>query len=167
MSFRRSLAYLTPIFFAILSCGSKGAVALTATVTGLAVSVDSASPLAAKLDGGFDLRLELGQYAPQGTDVALQGNFQLVRPADQGSVALLNTYASVPFPQHLEPGRSVDIHFTIGDDVGTPGQVVAADMAATICQAGSVALSGKVTDTASGNQGTPVSGAAVPVMGCP
>jgi hypothetical protein len=150
----------------VLSCGSKGAVAVTASVTNLTVSLNRASPLAAELDGGFDLHLDLGQYAPQGTDVALMGNFQLVRPADQSAVVLLATYASAAFPYHLEPGASADVHFTIGDRAGAAGQTIATDASTSLCQAGSVALSGSITDSASG-QHTPLAGAATSVAGCP
>jgi hypothetical protein len=148
------------------SCGSKGAVDVTASATNLTVAIDRASPLAARLQGGFDLQLELGQYAPEGTNIDRHGSFQLVRPADQSGLTVLNVYASAPFPYHLEPGDKATIHFTIGDNEGTPGQTVPQDVQAALCQAGSVALAGQITDTAAARS-TPLGGSATAVAGCP
>jgi len=150
----------------LVSCGSKGAAGLTASATDLTLAIDHASPLAAELQGGFDVHLDLGQYAPAGTDVTLTGGFQLVRPADQSNVALLSAYPSAAFPYHLDPGGSAVVHFVIGDKVGTPGQVVASDVQMALCQAGSVALSAELTDSAAGTQGTPLSSAPTNVAGC-
>jgi hypothetical protein len=150
----------------LTSCGSKGAVAVTASVSNLTVAIDRASPLAAQLQGGFDLQLELGQYAPEGTNIDRHGSFQLVRPADQSGLVVLNVYPSVTFPYHLEPGDKADIHFTIGDNAGMPGQTVPFDVQTKLCQAGSVALAGQITDTAAGGA-TPLGGSTTAVAGCP
>jgi hypothetical protein len=164
MSLRRGAG---PVLAGLLAtaCGSKGAVGITATVSHLSLAMEGGSSLAAQLNGGFDLHLELGQYAPQGTDVALDGNFALVG-SDASSLLLLSTYASAVFPYHLEPGGSSDVHFTIGDKQGTPGQLITMAKRIMLCQAGTAGLAGKITDSAAGNQGTPLSAPPVPVAGC-
>lgn len=152
---------------ALVACGSKGAVAVTASIESPAVAVGAASALAASLSGGFSLFLELGAYAPSGTDVTpSEGNFSLVKPGDQSSLLLLHLTSSTPRPFHLEPGAKSNIPFTIADQPGSSMQVVTTDELSSICQTKTVQIAGSITDTASGNP-TPVASPSFDVTGCP
>jgi len=149
----------------VTGCGSKGAVAIVAAVENAHASIDSTSPLASLLKGGFTLHAELGQVAPSGTDVSIQAAMTLVKPSDQTSLAVLKLSAMPAPPYHLEPGAKVDATFTITDGTMDGQLLLPADLSA-ICQAGSVQIVGTLADSASGKP-TPVSSASFAVSGCP
>jgi hypothetical protein len=153
--------------FAVVAagCGSKGAVAIVADVENAHGSIDSTSPLASLLKGGFTLHAELGQYSPSGTDVTVQGGMTLVKPSDQSSLAVLKLSAMPAPPYHLEPGGKIDASFTITDGTMDGQLLLPADLMA-ICQAGSAQIVGTLADSASGKP-TPVSSASFAVTGCP
>src|SRR5687768_10969651 len=76
--------------FLPVACGSKGSVAVTATIASPDIAVDASSALAARLTGSFVLHLELGQHAASATDVSVgQGNLTLRDAASQASLVLL------------------------------------------------------------------------------
>ena len=153
------------LLFAISGCGSKGAVAIVAALENAHASVDNASPLARVLKGGFTLHAELGQVAPSGTDVSIQGAMTLVKPSDQSSLAVLKLAAVPAPPYHLEPGGKIDATLTITEGT-TDGQLLTQVDFDAICQAGSAEIVGTLADTASGKP-TPVSSASFAVTGCP
>jgi len=115
------------------------------------MALSAPSALAAQLNGSFSLHLDLGQYAPSGTDITIeQGNFSLVNPANQSTLLLLKFTTAPASPyHHLEPGGQLDITFTVADYMGTPGQVVTKVAAAGICAArAAVQIAGSFTDSA-------------------
>jgi hypothetical protein len=128
-------------------------------------SIEERPPLERLLHGGMTLHAELGQYAPSGTDVSIQGAMSLVRASDQTSLAVLKLAAMPAPPYHLEPGAHVDATLTVSD--GTmDGQLIQAADETAICQAGMVQFTGTLADTVSGKP-TPVSSASFTVTGCP
>jgi hypothetical protein len=131
-----------------LSCGSKGAVAVTATVYGPDLGVDASSALAARLMGSFRLHLELGQYASSGTDVSIaQGNFALVDAASQTTLVLLKFTTMPAAPYHLDPGGMIDITFTIADRAEAPGQLLTKEEEGAACAArAAVQVGGSLSD---------------------
>jgi hypothetical protein len=139
-----ALAVLVP-----LSCGSKGAVAVTASVHSPDLAVDAASALAARLTGSFHLRLDLGQYASTGTDISLEhGNFSLLDAASQATLVLLKFTTAPPAPYHLDPGGTLDITFTIADKPDAAGQLLTADEQSTVCAArAAVQIGGAISDS--------------------
>jgi hypothetical protein len=155
------------VFVTLLAtaCGSKGAIAVTADLENAHASVDNTSPLARVLKGGMTLHAELGQVAPSGTDVSIQGAMSLVKPSDQSTLAVLKLSASPAPPYHLEPGAHVDATLTITEGT-TDGQLLTQPEFDSICQAGMVEITGTLADTASGKP-TPVSSATFAVTGCP
>jgi hypothetical protein len=151
----------------LVSCGSKGSVAVSVAIDAPTVAVLQASALAASISGGFDLHLELGAYAPSGTDVSpREGNFNLVKPADQTSLLVLHLTSSAPPPFHLDPGAKSTVAFTIADQAGSAMQVITKDELTAICQAKTVQIAGSFTDSTSGNP-TPVTSTPFDVTGCP
>jgi hypothetical protein len=148
------------------SCGSKGAVSITALIQNPVMAVSAPSALASQLDGSFNLHLDLGQVASSGTDMTIgQGNFSLVDPANQLTLVLLKFTTAPAGPYHLDPGGKLDIAFTIADKPGTPGQLVTKDEATSICAArGAVQIAGSFTDSVNGS--TAVNSASFAV-GCP
>jgi len=150
----------------LVSCGSKGSVALTVSIDSPTIAVSAASPLAASLSGGFSLYLELGAYAPSGTDVTpQQGNFSLVKPSDQSSLLVLHVSSADAPPYHLEPGAKRTVVFTIDNQGTTPGQQISVQERDAICLAKTVQIVGSFTDSASGNP-TPVTSSTFDVTGC-
>src|SRR4029079_15723440 len=110
---RRAVAASLVLLLGLVSCGSQGSVAVSASIESPTVAVLQASALAAALSGGFNLRLELGAYAPSGTDVSpAQGNFSLVKPSDQSPLLVLHLRSTTPPPYHLEPGANSTAVFT-------------------------------------------------------
>src|SRR5262249_46003166 len=128
-------------------------------------SVENAPPLAHILRGTFTLHADLGQVAPSGTDVSIQGAMSFVNPSDQSSLIVLKLEAMPPPPYHLEPGAHVDATLTITDGT-SGGQLLQAAEFTGICQVGTVQITGTLSDTASGKQ-TPVSSSSFAVTGCP
>jgi hypothetical protein len=151
----------------LVSCGSKGSVAVSVAIDSPTVAVLQASALAASISGGFNLHLELGAYAPSGTDVTpREGNFSLVKASDQTSLLVLHLTSSPAPPFHLDPGGKSTIAFTISDQAGSAMQVITKDELTAICQAKTVQIAGSFTDTTSGNP-TPVTSTSFDVTGCP
>jgi hypothetical protein len=150
-----------------LSCGSKGAVAVTAVIESPELSVDQSSGLGAQLTGRFRLHLELGQLAPSGTDVSIsQGNFNLVAPGGQTTLVLLKFTTSPAAPYHLEPGGKLDIAFTVADKAGSSGQFLSKDEEAAVCASrAAVQIAGSISDSAGGT--TPVASSSFAVTRCP
>jgi hypothetical protein len=153
---RAQLVRAAALAFALaaFSCGSKGAVSVTALIQNPVMVVGAPSALAAQLNGSFSLHLDLGQVAPSGTDITIeQGNFSLVNPANQSTLLLLKfTTAPVAPYHHLEPGGQLDIAFTVADNVGTPGQLLTRDAAAGICAArAAVQIAGSFSDSVNGS----------------
>jgi hypothetical protein len=160
-------AYFAVLLFLLpLSCGSKGAVAITAAIHSPAISVGASSGLGAELTGSFSLHLELGQVASSGTDVSIgQGNFSLVDPASQATLVVLKFTASPAAPYHLDPGGKLDIAMTVSDKPGTPGQLITKDEQSAICSAkDALQIAGSISES-SGS--TPVSSLTFAVTGCP
>ena len=132
----------------VLSCGSSGSVAVTATIASPDLAVDASSPLAARLTGSFRLYLELGQHAPAATDVSVgQGNLTLRDATSQASLVLLKFTTAPPAPYHLEPGGKLDIGFMIGDRAETSGQLLTKDEENAVCGARAAAqIAGSISD---------------------
>jgi hypothetical protein len=148
----------------VTGCGSKGAVAVFATVQSPSASVTS-SLLAHQLNGELRLHLELGQYAPSSTDVGIQ-TMSLVRPTDQSTLLVLKLTAAPAPPYHLEPGGQVDAVVTIAASDTAPGQAIMQTDLDAICQAKMVEFSGSLSDSAAG-QPIPVNSGGFMVSGCP
>jgi hypothetical protein len=150
ISFRRALGCGAALAAALsLSCGSKGSVAVTASISRADISVDASSALAARLTGSFHLDLELGQHASSGTDVSVgQGNLTLRDGTSQASLVLLKFTTTPPAPYHLDPGGKLDIVFTIADKAETSGQLLTKDEESAVCAARSVAqIAGSISDS--------------------
>jgi len=132
-----------------LSCGSKGSVAVTATIGSPDISVDASSALAARLTGSFHLHLELGQHASSATDVSVgQGNLTLRDATRQASLVLLRFTTTPPAPFHLDPGGKLDIAFTIADKAETSGQLLSKDEESAVCAArAGVQIAGSISDS--------------------
>lgn len=143
------------LFLLPLSCGSKGAVAVTAAIERPVMSVGSSSGLGAQLTGSFGLHVELGQLASSGTDVSIgQGNFNLVNPGNQSTLVLLKFTTSPAGPYHLEPGAKLDIAVTVAEKAGTVGQLLTKDEESALCAARTaVQVAGSIVD---GNGQIPV-----------
>ncbi|HVJ17952.1 MAG TPA: hypothetical protein VM686_21175 [Polyangiaceae bacterium] len=130
------------------ACGSKGAVALLSGAENPSLTVEQAA-LGASLSGGFELVLELGDYADEGVDVSLAG-FGIYR-GDEELVSSLSLSSDVDFPVHVEPGKSQRARLSI-DMTGTLDSAVAD----ALCE-GNVAYRGGVTDA--GGKLTPAASA--------
>jgi hypothetical protein len=152
----------TPVLLALLAsaCGSKGAVAITASIEQPRANV-VASALARTLEGEFKLHLELGSYAPEGTDVSVQ-QVSLVKATDQTTLVTLKVTATPPPPYHLEPGSALDSGFVIAD---SPLQLITAEQYTAICGARTVQIFASLSDTAT-RKSTPVSSTTFDVTGC-
>lgn len=147
------------------SCGSKGAVSLSAEVRDPSLALQSGA-LATVATGGFDLRLSLGGESPDATDVSL-GSFTLVSASDQSMLVKLLVDTATAFPVHLEPGGAATVHFAFADEQGGAGQTLDAPTATAICAvASAVEISGSVSDTAQGHA-TPLVTGAFAASGCP
>src|SRR4051812_30280765 len=98
---RREDVHWAALAFALsaASCGSKGAVSVTALIQNPVMAVGAPSALAAQLNGSFNLHLDLGQVASSGTDISIeQGNFSLVNAANQSTLVLLKFTTAPPAP---------------------------------------------------------------------
>jgi hypothetical protein len=154
---------------AAVSCGSKGAVTVSAIIDQPELSVEAASPLSSGLRGGFRLHLELGKVAPEAADVSLdQATFSLVRADNQSSLVVLRTAPDRNGPIHLEPGAQADIRFTVTDGrTSTPVQAITLEQAAAACASGNAEIVGTVGDTAHGPGTVRSSSLTVGGPGCP
>jgi hypothetical protein len=132
----------------MLSCGSPGAVAITASIVNPDFAVDASSALAARLTGSFRLHLELGQHASSGTDISIgQGNLTLRDAASQASLVLLKFTTTPAPPYHVEPGGKLEIAFTLADKPETPGQLLTKDEESAVCSARAAAqIAGSISD---------------------
>jgi hypothetical protein len=140
----------------LAGCGSKDNVALSGSISDVAISIEQLT-LGMRLTGGFNLRLELGAQAPQTANVSL-GSFSLLGP-DQNEVApLMVLDPGQVFPLPLEPGQSRSAELTLDD-----GDPIAAERS-LICQ--SLRVAGVVTDDAANGRVTSVSSAAFLPGGC-
>jgi hypothetical protein len=148
------------------ACGSKGSVALSASIENPSVSVGAPSSLATSVSGGFKLNVELGPLAPSPTKVSLShSNFSLVRATDQSTLVLLKLSANPAPPYPLTPGASVQIALSLGESA-TTALLVTRDVATSICGAKTVQIAGSVTDDSNGST-TPVVSTPFEVTGCP
>ena len=132
----------------VLSCGSSGSVAVTATIASPDLVVDASSPLAARLTGSFRLHLELGKHAPAATDVSVgQGNLTLQDATSQASLVLLKFSTTPSAPYHLEPGGKLDVGFMIADKAESSGQLLTKDEEKAVCGARAAAqIAGSISD---------------------
>ena len=146
-------------------CGSKGSVAVTGDLEKPSAMVSNPNLIAWTLNGGCTLHIELGQYAPSGTDVSIPGALSLVKPSTQATLVVLKALAMPKPPFHLEPGGKFDADLIFAD-MTTPGQTITQPESDAICAAKTVQITGTLSDTASGNA-TPVSSATFDVTGCP
>ena len=145
-------------------CGSKGAVTIVGDLVQPSAAV-GISLIQRTLSGGAKLHVELGQYAPSGTDVTIQGALSLVKPSDQSTLVVLKMSATPMPPYHLDPGGKSDAMLTIGEG-SPPVQNITQAESDAICAAKTLEITGTLTDTASGNP-TPVTSPMFDVTGCP
>jgi hypothetical protein len=163
---RETFRQIAPLVLLLsVSCGSKGAVAVTASIRDPQMAVGRSSGLAAQLTGDFRLHVELGKMAPSGTDVSFgQGNFSLVDPTTQATLTLLAFTMEPPPPHRLDPGGKLDIAFTIAEKEGMPGQLLTKEEESALCDSErAVQIAGTLTDS---NGQTPVTSLGFAV-GCP
>jgi len=151
---RRLAVGLAALCSAVVSCGSKGSVAVSTFVDSPQIAILPGSALQSSLSGTFNLRLELGAYAPSGTDVSPQ-IFSLVNATDQSTLLVLEVNSSPLPPFHLDPGAKRSVAFTIEHQAGSSMQPISPTQFADICRVKTVQIAGSITDTASGNP-TPV-----------
>ena len=153
-----------PLLLAAVGCGSKGAVAIVASIEMPHASVEN-SALIRLLKGDFTLHIELGQYAPTSTDVSVL-SMALVRAGDQATLVVPKLASTPPPPYHLEPGAHVDAAIIVSESNGTPGQSIVQTDYDAICLTPTVQVTGTLSDTASGSP-TQVSSMTFGVTGCP
>ncbi len=147
---RLQLALVAFVAFAASACGSKGAVSLTVSVENPTLTVQQAA-LGTGLAGGFDLVLELGEYADESTSVSL-GTFGIAQDGSELVPTLeLTPQAGVSFPVSVAPGKSRRVSLALS---GT--QTYDSAVGTQIC-AGSVAYRGGVTDSLNDGKSTPAS----------
>jgi hypothetical protein len=134
----RSRLYV--LLYALAGCGSEGQASLIGRIERPALSVDR-SLVGADASGGFDLVLELGEFASGPTSVDL-GAFSIERDG----TPLLSPLglAGATFPVTVAAGAKRSIPLTFD---ATPS----VDEAEALC-AGGVAFRGSVTDSLSGNR---------------
>jgi hypothetical protein len=133
-------SWLCILTFVLAGCGSDGQASLIGRVERPALSVDR-SLVGADASGGFDLVLELGEFASGPTSVGL-GAFSIERDG----TALLSplSLAGATFPVTVAAGAKRSIRLTLD---ATP----TTDEAEALCEGG-IAFRGSVTDSLSGNR---------------
>jgi hypothetical protein len=153
---RQSLVWV--VLLATSGCGSKGSVALSGSVSRAQVSVEEVT-LGTRLTGGFDVFLELGPEATDGTTATLQ-SFALVAADGRGALVepLLITPPETEF--RLAPGDTRTLGYTLAHPDPVPAEAKAA-----LC-AGELRVVGAVTDTLSGGRTTPLQSSAFSPSGC-
>ena len=132
-----------------LACSAdKSSVALTARVDAPSMAVHGSS-VGADVTGGFNLAMELGEYASEDTSVSL-GTFSIQRDG----VDLLTplSLSGATFPVSLGVGKKIMLPLTF-DASTDPSN------AAALCQA-PVTIQGTLTDTLSNNHPTAVTSSA-------
>lgn len=126
-----------------MGCGSKENVSLSAQLENASVAVATVA-LGSELSGGFDLRLELGEHAPEPTDVSL-GTFSLRREQTELLSSLpLATPTGVSFPLRVAPGEVKSVRLSIDSN-----ELLEQAQADAICQ-GPLIVAGAVIDTLGG-----------------
>jgi len=161
---RRPALLFAPLLVAAMGCGSKGAVAIVASLEMPHAKVDNPSSIAWVLTGDFTLHVELGQVAPTSTDVSIS-SLALVRASDQAMLVVPKVTSMLAPPYHLEPGGHVDAAIVVSEKSGTPGQSIEKTAYDAICLSPTVQITGTLADTASGSP-TPVSSPTFGVTGC-
>jgi len=131
------------LFLLTLSaCGSDGVASLSGRIEQPAVSVER-SVLAGDVAGGFDLVLELGEYAGGPTEVSL-GAFALERSGTVLLPALVLSGGT--FPVSVAVGQTRRVPLTLD-------MTAELDVADALCE-GPVAFRGSVSDTLGKNRPT-------------
>jgi len=142
------------LVFGAAACGGKENASLTLSIVDPRVEVTSLA-LGAELSGGFDLRLELGEYAPERTEVSL------------GAFALRRGQTEIVAPLPLSPGSGVTFPVAIG--VGEvrlvhldfdASSLLGAGERDAVCE-GPLVVAGAITDTLSGGKTTSAAGPSV------
>jgi hypothetical protein len=144
------LGLVLPFALVCAACGSKGAVSLLANCEKPSLDVQQ-SALGSSLGGGFELVLELGEYAEESTEVSL-GGFGLFR-GDEELVSALPFSSSVDFPLSVGPGDSKRVVLSIES-----GDTYESGVADALCSGG-IRYEGAVTDTLGGGKPTPAASA--------
>jgi hypothetical protein len=139
----------------VLGCGSPGAVATLASITGASVTVEQLT-LGTHLTGDFDLVVEVGAAASNAATVTPQ-SFSLSRDA-QVLKSPINVAASGTVPFTVGIGEKKSVHFTIDD-------LLATGEASAIC-AGKLRIVGQISDSLSGKT-LSVTSPDVDPAGCP
>jgi hypothetical protein len=145
---------------AVLGCGSKSSVALSARIQAAELAVEQLT-LGTQLTGGFELFLEVGPEASGGATVSLE-SFALVRASDSSSLVapLPAEPQGASFPVQVGKGQKKIVPFTLdATDLLAPASHAA------IC-AEPVKVVGAVRDTLSGGASTPLESAALTPTGC-
>jgi hypothetical protein len=137
------------------ACGSKDNVGLSGSVENVAISFESVT-LGSRLSGGFDLRLELGEQAPETSTVTLGGFSLQAEQQELAALAVLDDAGS--FPMNLEPGQTRRAELTL-DDRNT-----LAVERPSLCN-GPLRIVGTVSSSAGGRV-TPVASAELLLDGC-
>jgi hypothetical protein len=155
------------------SCASKEVVSLTASIGAVNVAVAKPGGLVTTVSGSFDVALELGQRASEGTDVSFT-EFSLVRN-DTGGPVLGLPYgkplawvSSQPLPLRVEPGARAQPRMSIGTRNGTqidPMQVGKDDFQ-TLCSGVQLKIVGTLQDSANGGRTTPIASPPFVPSGC-
>ena len=155
---------------ALSSCASKDAVSVSGGIGNVEMTIAQGS-LVTTVEGKFDVYLELGARASEGTDVTFS-DFSLVRASDGTAVLAkerLSVVAPSTAPVHLAPGDNTTIQFRIGDlrSDGTtvPSEIDQGDYD-KVCGAGQVIIVGTMHDSAHGATSTPLSSPAFTPSGC-
>lgn len=121
------------------ACGSKGAVSLVANAENPTLTVARAA-LGTSLSGGFELVIELGEYAEEGADVSLAG-YGLHRGSEE-IVSNLSLASDVDFPLRVNPGDERRVTLSIDMD-----DLLDSAVGEELC-AGNVVYQGGITDGA-------------------
>jgi hypothetical protein len=140
------------------ACGSKGSVALSASIQKPSLAVEQLT-LGTRLSGGFDLVLEVGPEAPEGSTVSVD-KFGLMRADGSSLTSLAARPVQHVFPLRVDKGKLVSVPFVLEES-----ELVASDVRLAVC-AEPVHIVGAVSDTLSGGSTTPVKSAAVSASGC-
>lgn len=151
-------------------CSASDAIGVSGSIGNVQVTV-SQELFVTTLRGSFDVALELGARASQGTDVTTS-NFTLVR-ADTGATVLsegkpLRLISSQSTPIRLEPGQATTVHYEVGEPNGANIAPMEADKDdyEAICSSGQLRIVGNMTDSASAAN-TSLSSAPFAPIGCP
>lgn len=164
-------ALLLAVLFSLQSCAAKDAVSISASLANPQVTVAPApGGLVSTLAGSFEVYLELGARASDGTDVTFSV-FSLVRADNDAQVLSapqgkpLSWIASPAPPIRIGPGGKATVQVTIGADKSSPMELPKADKDA-VCAAGQLKIVGTIQDSANGSQSLPVSSQAFLPSGC-